>query len=139
MLSNQHIRDLLPREDTAHVLVRFSNGMQGSMLTSWAFDGEPGASQFRVAGQLGTLAGGITRLVHAPTGWVSSPAERRWDTTHARTYVNEVTHFLDVLLDGANSRATWRHAARVLQLIRGAYLSADQKRTVELPEEPTEL
>jgi predicted dehydrogenase len=139
MLSNQHIRDLLPGEDTGHVLVRFSNGMQGSILTSWAFDGEPGAWQFRVAGQHGTLAGGVTRLVHAPTGWVSSPAERTWDTTHDKTYVREVTHFLDVLLDGAESQASWGHAARTLQLIRGAYLAADQGRTVELPEEPTEL
>jgi predicted dehydrogenase len=139
MLSNQHIKDLLPGEDTGQVLVRFSNGMQGSILTSWAFDGEPGAWQFRVAGQHGTLAGGITRLVHAPTGWVSSPAERTWDTTHAQTYVREVTHFLDVLLDGAESQASWRHAARTLQLIRGAYLSAEQKRTVELPEDSTEL
>lgn len=139
MLSNQHIKELLPGEDTAHVLVRFSNGLQGSILTSWAFDGEPNAWQFRVAGQHGTLAGGITRLVHAPTGWTSSPAERTWDTTHGETYVREVTHFLDVLLDGADSQASWRHAARTLQLIRGAYLSAEQKRTVELPEAATEL
>jgi predicted dehydrogenase len=139
MLSNQHIRDLLPGEDTAHVLVRFSNGLQGSILTSWAFDAEPGAWQFRVAGQLGTLAGSITRLVHAPTGWLSSPAEWTWDTTHDKTYVREVTHFLDVVLDGADSQASWRHAARTLQLIRGAYLSAEQKRSVELPEESTEL
>jgi predicted dehydrogenase len=139
MLSNQHIRELLPGEDTAHVLVRFSNGLQGSILTSWAFDGEPNAWQFRVSGQHGTLAGAITRLVHAPTGWSSSPAERTWNTTHDKTYVREVTHFLDVLLDGADSQASWRHAARTLQLIRGAYLSAEQRRTVELPEEPTEL
>jgi len=139
MLSNQHVRELLPREDTAHVLVRFSNGMQGSILTSWAFDGEPNAWQFRVAGQHGTLAGGITRLVHAPIGWSSSPAERTWDTTHGETYVREVSHFLDVLIDGAESQASWRHGARTLQLIRGAYLSAEQKRTVELPEDSTEL
>jgi predicted dehydrogenase len=139
MLSNQHIRELLPGEDTAHVLVRFSNGLQGSILTSWAFDAEPGGWQFRVAGQHGTLAGGITRLVHAPSGWVSAPAERTWDTTHDKTYMREVTHFLDVVLDGAESQASWRHAARTLQLIRGAYLSAEQKRLVELPLEPTEL
>ena len=139
MLSNQHIRELLPGEDTGHVLVRFSNGMQGSILTSWAFGGEPNAWQFRVAGQHGTLAGGITRLVHAPTGWSSSPAERTWDTTHGQTYVREVTHFLDVLLDGAGSQASLRHAARTLQLIRGAYLSAEQRRTVELPEDSTEI
>jgi predicted dehydrogenase len=139
MLSNQHIKSLLPGEDTAHVLVRFSNGMQGSILTSWAFDGEPGAWQFRVAGQHGTLAGGVTRLIHAPTGWSASPAERTWNATHQQTYAREVTHFLDVLLDGTVSQASWRHAARTLQLIRGAYASAEQKRAVELPEESTEL
>jgi hypothetical protein len=43
------------------------------------------------------------------------------------------------VLDGADSQASWRHAARTLQLIRGAYLSAEQKRVVELPEESTQL
>jgi predicted dehydrogenase len=139
LLSNQHIKDLLPGEDTAQVLVRFSNGIQGSILTSWAFDSEPGGWQFRVAGQHGVLAGGITRLVYSPTGWTSTPAEQTWETAHQQTYVREVTHFLDVLLDGVDSQASWRHAVRTLQVIRGAYLSAEQKRTVALPEEPTEL
>jgi predicted dehydrogenase len=139
MLSNQHIKDLLPGEDTGQLLVRFSDGMQASMLTSWAFDGEPEAWQFRVSGQHGVLAGGITRLVYAPAGWQGTPAEQRWETSHAETYVREVTHFLDVVLDGAPSRARWNHAARTLQLIRGGYLAAEQKRTIELPADPTAL
>jgi predicted dehydrogenase len=78
-------------------------------------------------------------MVLAPTNWPTTPAERTWDTTHGESYVREVTHFLDVLLDGAETQASWQHAARTLQLIRGAYLSAEQKRVVELPEDPTEL
>ncbi len=139
LLSNQHIRDLLPGEDTGQLLVRFSDGMHGSLLTSWAFDGEPDAWQFRVSGQHGMLAGGIRRLVFSPSGWSAAPAEWRWDATHGQTYVREVTHFLDVVLDGVASRASWRHAARTLQLIRGGYLAAAQRRTVDLPEDPTEL
>ncbi len=139
MLSNQHIKDLSPGEDTGQLLVRFSDGMHGSLLTSWAFDGEPEAWQFRVSGQHGMLAGGITRLVYAPSGWDAAPAERRWDATHGQTYVREATHFLDVVLDGAESRASWRHAARTLQLIRGGYLAADQRRTIHLPADPTQL
>jgi len=138
MLGNHHVKEL-PGEDTGHVLVRFASGMQGSLLTSWAFSGEPEAPQFRVSGQLATLAGGITRLVVAPTNWPSRPAERTWDTTHGESYVREVTHFLDVLLDGAESQASWHHAVRTLQLIRGAYLSAEQRRVVDLPEDPLEL
>jgi predicted dehydrogenase len=138
MAGNHHIKEL-PGEDTAHVLVTFANGMQGSMLTSWAFGGEPGAWQFRVHGEHGSLAGSITKLVLAPTNWPAAPAERTWDTTHAESYVREVTHFLDVLLDGAESQASWAHAARTLQCIRAGYLSLQEKRVVSLPEDPTEL
>src|SRR5262249_609868 len=139
MLSNQHIKDLLPGEDTGQLLVRFSDGMHGSLLTSWAFDGEPDAWQFRVSGQHGMLAGGIRRLVFAPSGWGAAPAEWRWDPTPGPTYVPQVTPLLDVVLDGVASRASWRHAARTLQLIRGGYLAADQRRTVDLPSDPTQL
>ncbi|MBV9354075.1 MAG: hypothetical protein JO023_00980, partial [Chloroflexi bacterium] len=74
-----------------------------------------------------------------PSGWGAAPAERRWEATHGQTYVREATHFLDVLLDGAESRASWQHAARTLQLIRGGYLAAGQRRTVDLPADPTLL
>ena len=136
--ANHYLHELRPGEDSATALVSFANGVQGVLVTSWAFGHEPGGWQFQVAGELGTLAGNVTRLLHAPTGWPSG-AERSWQTTHGETYAREVTHFLDVLLDGVPSQATWEHGARTLQLIRAAYLSAEQKRAVALPEDPTEL
>jgi len=138
MAANHHIKTL-PGEDTAHVLLNFASGVQGSMLTSWAFGGEPGAWQFRVHGEHGSIAGSVTKLVLAPTNWPAAPAERNWDTTHGETYVREVTHFLDVLLDGTESQASWSHAARTLQCIQAGYLSLREKRVVPLPDDPTEL
>ncbi|TAK22601.1 MAG: Gfo/Idh/MocA family oxidoreductase [Chloroflexota bacterium] len=138
LLSNYYMTELLPGEDTASVLVRFASGAQGVLVTSWAFGGPMPNWQFEVAGQHGTLAGNVTSLVHAAHGWASA-AERSWDTVHGETYVREVTHFLDVLLDGATSRASWHHAARTLQVIRGAYRSAEERRIIPLPEDPTSL
>ena len=140
MLGNHLLKELGDGEDTGHVLVRFASGMQGMMLTSWAFAGDPGAWQFRVAGENGTIAGNVTRLVHATHGWSSArPAEREWKTTHAESYMREVTHFLDVLLDGVSSKASWEHAVRTLQIVKGAYLSAAERRVVTLPEDPLTL
>ena len=138
MLGNYFLHELKPGEDSASVLVKFASGMQGVLITSWAYGHEPGGWQFQVAGEHGTLAGNVTRLLHAPHGW-SSGAEAKWDTTHRETYAREVTHFLDVLLDGATPPATWEHGARTLQHIRAAYQSAEQRRVITLPEDPTEL
>ena len=137
LLANYHLT-ALPGEDTATVVVKFASGQQGILLTSWAFGGEPGAWHFVVNGEHGAVAGNVNRLIHAPHGFPRG-AEREYQTTHAESYAREVTHFLDVVLDGSPSQATWEHAVRTLQLIRGAYLSAETNRPVALPEDPTAL
>jgi predicted dehydrogenase len=128
----------LSGEDTATVVVKFASGLQGLLVTSWAFGGEPGAWHFVVNAEHGAVAGNVNRLVHAPHGFPRG-AERAYETTHAESYAREVTHFLDVVLDGAPSQAGWEHAARTLQLIRGAYRSAETNQPVVLPEDPTSL
>jgi predicted dehydrogenase len=138
MVGNHFLHELLPGEDSATLLVRFANGVQGVLVTSWAFGHEPGGWQFQVAGAHGTLAGNVTRLVHAAHGWPTA-AERTWETRHSETYAREVTHFLDVVLDGAVPQAAWEHGARTLQVIRAGYLAAQERRIVALPEDPTEL
>ncbi|MBM4418887.1 MAG: Gfo/Idh/MocA family oxidoreductase [Chloroflexi bacterium] len=138
MLGNYYMEELRPGEDTASVLVRFASGVQGVLVTSWAFGDVAPAWQFEVAGHLGSLAGNVTRLVHAAHGW-SSPAERVWQTAHSETYTREVTHFLDVLREDAAPLASWQHAARTLQLIRAAYRSAEERRIIPIPEDPATL
>jgi predicted dehydrogenase len=121
-------------EDTGVVLVRFESGAIGEILTSWAFS-TVNAWHFEVAAENGSVAGGDSKVVHQLHGW-PEPAERAVEKTH--TFTAEITHFLDVVQRGHQSRATFDHAARVLQLTMAAYRSAAEHRVIALPENPTE-
>ncbi|HEX2034790.1 MAG TPA: Gfo/Idh/MocA family oxidoreductase [Chloroflexota bacterium] len=122
-------------EDTGAVLVRFENGATGFLFTSWAFGDPPGAYQFQVGAEHGVLGGTSTRLLVARFG---SQAEEQ-TFPPANTFAQEITHFLDVVQHGAPPLASWADAARVLQLILGAYQAAAERRTVTLPQDPTTL
>ncbi|MBI2939566.1 MAG: Gfo/Idh/MocA family oxidoreductase [Chloroflexi bacterium] len=135
MLANFYLPEL-EGEDTGVVLVRFESGMIGLLVTSWAFPNAPDGWSFQVSAERGSIAGHARKLVHAPYGQ-PAPAERTFEPVH--TFTREVTHFLDVIQAGEPGQATWEHAARVLQVILGAYTAAAERRTVALPEDPTEL
>ena len=122
-------------EDTGTVLVRFENGATGYLFTSWAFGDPPGSYQFQVGATHGTLGGTATTVVYQRFG--EAPVEREFERQN--TFASEISHFIDVVTQGVTSLATWAHAARTLQLILGAYRAAAEKRTVTLPEDPTEL
>ncbi len=136
MLANLYLPELGEREDTGALLVRFESGVLGFLLTSWAFVELPVGWSFQVSGAHGSLAGSATRLVHG-TGGFPAPAERVFD--RADTFTLEISHFLDVVQEGAECQASFEHAARNLQLILGAYRSAAERRAVTLPEDPTRL
>jgi predicted dehydrogenase len=121
---------------TGAVLVRFESGAIGCLVSSWAFSESPVGYSFQVSGVLGSLAGSARGLVHGISGF-PGPAERAFDPVD--TFTLEIAHFLEVVLDGAECQASFAHAARVLQVILGAYRSAAEKRTVALPEDPTKL
>jgi len=120
----------LPAEDTGSLMVRFADGTIGSMVTTWAF-GTVGNWQFEVMAEHGSLAGSSTTLVHQLHGWPEA-AERTYEPVHSITA--EISHFLDVVLDGAETIATFEQGARVLQVTKAAYLSAATHRGVTLPE-----
>lgn len=124
----------LPTEDTGQVVVRFASGAIGEILTSWAFD-VVGARHFEVSAENGALAGAPTYLQHHLYNW---PAPQQRDFTPLPTFTSEIGHFIDVVTKGADNPATIDTAARALQLIKGAYLSAQLGQTVTLPEDPTE-
>jgi predicted dehydrogenase len=124
----------LSTEDTGVLLVRFASGAIGELITSWAF-GTVGAFHFEVAAELGSIAGGSDRLLHQLHSW-PEPAVKPNDPVH--TFTAEITHFLDVVQLGHQSRATFDHAARVLQLTKAAYRSAAEHRVIALPEDPTQ-
>jgi predicted dehydrogenase len=124
----------LPAEDTGLLTIRFANGSIGQIITTWAF-APIGGMHFEVMAQQGSLAGASTQLLHQLHGW-PEPAVRTYEAVH--TFAAEITHFLDVVQNGAESQATFAHGARVLQLTKAAYLSAAEHRSVTLPENPLE-
>lgn len=121
-------------EDTGALLVRFESGAIGFLFTSWAFGDPPGAPQFSVAGERGVAGGTAVKLRLGLFG--RAPEERSFERVN--TFASEITHFLDVVQHGVAGQATWAHAARVLQLILAAYRAAAERRTVAIPEDPTE-
>ncbi len=131
MTDRFHVKQLAV-EDTGVIMVRFASGAIGQILTSWAF-APVGGWHFEVAAQHGSIAGSRTRLVHQLHGWAES-VEVANEPVH--TFTAEVAHFLDVLQRGAESQATFDHAARVLQVTMAAYASVEAKRMIALPEDP---
>jgi len=125
----------LPTEDTGQVIVRFASGAIGEIITSWAFD-VVGARQFEVSGEFGALAGSGTVLEHQFYNW-PEPARRTFAPVH--TFTAEIGHFIDVVTKDAPNPAPIDLTTRVLQVIKGAYLSAQLGQTVTLPEDPAGL
>ncbi len=122
----------LPGEDSGSLTVRFENGAIGDLLTTWAF-GLVENRQFEAAGEFGALTGGFNELLVQLHGY-PAPARATWPDVH--TFSAEIGHFLDVLQKGVAPIAGFAEGARVLQLIKGAYRSAAEGRTVTLPEDP---
>jgi predicted dehydrogenase len=124
----------LPTEDTGQVMVRFASGAVGEILTSWALD-VVGGTQFEVSAEFGALTGSDTELRHQIYRW-PEPVQRSFP--RISSFTAEIGHFIDVVRQGADNPATFDIAARVLQVIKGAYLSAKLGQTVSLPENPTD-
>lgn len=123
----------LKTEDTGMVLVRFASGVVGEILTSWALD-VVGGRHFEVSGELGALAGSTFSLHHQLYTW-PHPAEKTFQPI--ATFTAEIGHFIDVVQRGAPNPAPIDLAARTLQVIKAAYISANLGQTVTLPEDPT--
>lgn len=122
-------------EDTGLLLVRFASGLLGEIVTSWAC-GFASDWQFEVAGRDGSMAGSATQSLQRPYDGPQPSAQAHEPVD---TYTAEVTHFLDVVQRGEPNQASFAHAARTLQLILGAYRSAETRCTVTLPEDFTAL
>jgi predicted dehydrogenase len=123
-------------EETGVLLVRFASGVIGEIITSWAFGSVVGW-HFEVAAEHGCIAGGKTRLVHQLHGWPEPVKFTKFSDDLPRTFVSEITHFLDVIQEGVTPQASFDHVSRVLQLTLAAYTAAAEHCVVTLPEDPT--
>lgn len=132
-LMSRFFQHELKTEDTGMVLVRFESGVVGEILTSWALD-VVGGRHFEVSGELGALAGSATELQHQLYTW-PEPSVKTFQPIVS--FTAEIGHFINVVQKGAPNPASIDLAARTLQVIKAAYVSANLGQTVTLPEDPT--
>ena len=115
-------------EDTAELLVRFSDNSTGTLITSWAHDVPHGTWQIHLVGQNGQIYGRGSELFVHPRG---KPAQKiQLEGKHA--FHEEVAHFANCIAKNETPVQTHVHGIDVLKLILGAYQSEKEKRTIKL-------
>ena len=125
----RHRQTVLQGEDTAHVLVRFSSGAIGQILSSWAFPFPNGSHSFHLIGDRGQIYGtGNTLHFHLTGGEVETTNFEEVNSYHA-----QLPHFVDSIEQRLRPINNERDGVDVLELILAAYESDQQKRTVPFP------
>ena len=125
-LLGRHRQTVLEGEDTAHVLVRFSGGAIGQILTSWAFELPHGSYSFHLVGEHGQLYGRKNALHFQPNGGeVESTIG-----PEVNSYHTQLPHFLESIERGSRPIQNEEDGIQVLNLILAAYESDQAKRTV---------
>jgi predicted dehydrogenase len=119
MLSTHRLK-FMEGEDSAQVLVRFDNGVVGSISTSWAYQSPSTTERFSVMGELGSLHSDGTRLTYRLRG----QDEVRFDFEPVHEFAAEVRHFADALLEHTRPIHTEVEGIQVLGIILAAYESA---------------
>jgi predicted dehydrogenase len=119
MLST-HRLDFLEAEDSAQVLVRFDNGVLGSISSSWAFQAPPDTERFSAVGERGSLRSDGVSLSYTLRG--SETVTIGFPAVHE--FGAEIAHFADCVRFGTRPIHTHEEGITVLGLIRAAYESA---------------
>jgi predicted dehydrogenase len=127
MLSTHRLK-FMEGEDSANVLVRFDNDVVGQLVTSWAYDPASITERFSVVGQLGALhSDGTSLTVTLRSGETQSYA---WPTVD--TYVAEIGHFADSLINGTRPLHTEKEGIEALGILLAAYEGAGTRSIAEV-------
>ena len=116
-------------EDTAQVMVRFADGVIGTILSSWAMDLPFGRYIWYAIGERGQMYGSEDTLFVKENGF-HEPAARHFPAVD--TYVAEIEHFADCLHTGRRPLQTNVEATEALRLILAAYQAVETRQIVEL-------
>ncbi|KQO63833.1 Gfo/Idh/MocA family protein [Curtobacterium sp. Leaf261] len=127
MLAN-HRLSFMEGEDSAQVLVRFDNGVLGSIVTSWAYEPSANTERFSVVGELGSLWSDGTTLWHRLRG--EDTVEQRFDEVDQ--FAEEIAHFATSIAAGTRPINTHEDGIEVLGIILAAYESAKGRRTADV-------
>jgi predicted dehydrogenase len=124
MLSTHRLK-FMEGEDSAQVLVRFDSGVVGQMVTSWAYDPAPITERFSAVGELGTLHSnrdGTTLSVSLRSGETET-----FSFEPVNTYVAEIGHFADSLINKTRPLHTEVEGLEALGILLAAYEGAARK------------
>jgi predicted dehydrogenase len=124
-----HRLSFMEGEDSATVLVRFDNGVIGTVVTSWAYEAAPGTEKFSAVGELGSLTSDGTTLTVKRRG-EAEPTVVALEPVHE--FAAEVAHFADCLREGRRPIQTHVEGIDVLGVILAAYESAETKSIAEV-------
>ncbi|WP_374010963.1 Gfo/Idh/MocA family protein [Leifsonia sp. LS-T14] len=119
-----HRLSFMEGEDSAQVLVRFDNGVIGSLVTSWAYQPADGTEKFSAVGELGSLTSDGTSLTVRARGADSATV---YELEPVHEFGEEIAHFARSILDGTRPLHTQKEGIEVLGIILAAYESAEQK------------
>jgi predicted dehydrogenase len=124
MLSTHRLK-FMEGEYSAQVLVRFVSGVVGQMVTSWAYDPAPITERFSVVGELGALHSnrdGTTLTVSLRSGETET-----FSFEPVNTYVAEIGHFADSLINKTRPLHTEVEGLEALGILLAAYEGAARK------------
>jgi len=119
MLS-RHRLDFMEGEDSAQLLVRFGNGVVGSLATSWAYQPSGNTEKFSVVAEKGALWSDGTVLEYRLRG--EDPVRIEFEPVHE--FAAEVAHFAHSIRTGSRPLHTHVEGTEVLGIILAAYASA---------------
>ena len=133
LLATHRLR-FMEGEDSAQLLVRFDNGVVGSLTTSWAYQAPGSTERFSVAGELGSLHSDGVRLSYRLRG--QDEVTMEFEPVHE--FAAEVEHFARSLLAHRRPLHTHVEGTQVLGMILAAYESARSRTIADVPaiEEP---
>ena len=123
MLSTHRLK-FMEGEDSAQVLVRFDNGIVGSIVTSWAYQSSANTERFSAVGELGSLHSDGNSLSYKLRG-ADQEVTLEFEPVHE--FAAEIGHFADCIINGKRPIHTEEEGIAVLGIILAACESARSK------------
>jgi predicted dehydrogenase len=119
MLSTHRLK-FMEGEDSAQVLVRFDNGVVGSLTTSWAYLPSANTERFSVVGRLGSLYSDGKNLSYK----LRSGEQATLEFPTVNEFAAEIAHFAQSIRSGTKPIHSEKEGIQVLGIILAAYESA---------------
>ena len=120
MLST-HRLTFMEGEDSAQLLVRFANGVVGSLVTSWAYAPTANTERFSVVGSLGSLHA-IGSSLHVRT---HDNVTTSYEFELVNEFAEEIRHFAQSIAAGTAPLHGHVEGIQTLELILAAYRSSE--------------